>query len=231
MSPFHTVQAGRGNAAALTGAEQASRVNDTDESKPTPATPSLRGGALIRAAGFWKIVAEDLRTHHNDPFSAGFQAMFWYRFGTWADLFTFKPVRWPLMLAYVICQRFVQNVYGIELRRTSQLGRRVELAHQHGIVIHHLADIGDDVVIRHNVTFGIGSEWTGKGPRIGNRVSFSPGVVVMGDVTIGDDVSVGPNCTVTTDVPAGRTLFMPPPRSLPKKTGDTPNQPAGEPET
>lgn len=176
----------------------------------------LRGLELIRALGFWTLVAEDLRTHNGRLFSAGFAALFFNRYGTWADRFRFKPVRWPLMVPYALGQFLVQTVCGVELKRSVRVGRRLYLAHQHGIVIHQFAEIGDDVIIRHNVTFGIGSAWTWTGPKIGNRTEFSPGVVVIGDVTIGDDVSVGPNCTVSTDVPSGRTLFVPPPRSLPK---------------
>ncbi|MEL6415965.1 MAG: hypothetical protein AAFQ15_13580, partial [Pseudomonadota bacterium] len=75
----------------------------------------------------------------------------------------------------------------------------------------------------HNVTFGMGNDWTpGVGPVIGNRVEFSPGVVLVGNLTIGDDVSIGPNCTVTMNVPSSRTLFVPPPRTMPKQ-GPPPN--------
>ncbi len=192
-----------------------------EETTPEAGAP-LRGLDLIRAVGFWTLIAEDLRTHNGRLFSAGFAALFVYRYGTWADRFRFKPLRWPLMLPYVLGQYLVQTVCGIELKRSVRVGRRLYLAHQHGIVIHQFADIGDDVIIRHNVTFGIGSAWTWTGPKIGNRTEFSPGVVVIGDVTIGDDVSVGPNCTVSTDIPAGRTLFVPPPRSLPKATPTAP---------
>lgn len=177
----------------------------------------LRGSELITKIGFWKIIAEDFHANGGKLFYAGFQAMFWYRYGTWAAKFTFKPIRWPLMVPYAVCQRFVQLVFGIELVRTARVGRRLCLGHQHGIVIHHLAEVGDDVIIRHNVTFGMGAEWTWKGPIIGDRVSFSPGVIVIGDVTIGNDVSVGPNCVISTDVPANRNLFVPPPRSFPKQ--------------
>ena len=43
-----------------------------------------------------------------------------------------------------------------------------------------------------------------------------------GNVVIGDDVSIGPNCTITTNVPSNRTLFVPPPRAMPK-AGSPPN--------
>ncbi len=210
-----TVNTRGSDATALkAGREQCAMTStNTSETETTPA--SLKGGELIRAVGFWRIVAEDFRRHDKRLLAPGFQALAVYRFGTWADGVRFKPFRWPLSAIYLVAERFVRNVYGIEMRRTVKAGRRLLLAHQHGIVIHALAEIGDDVTIRHNVTFGAGVEWTWSGPKIGDRVSVSPGVVVVGDVSIGDDVSIGPNCTVTTNVPSGRTLFVPPPRSIP----------------
>ena len=57
-------------------------------------------------------------------------------------------------------QRFlsfiVRNVYGIELYPTARIGRRFCIAHQHGIVIHKLAMIGDDCLVRQGVTIGAG---------------------------------------------------------------------------
>lgn len=191
-------------------------MNDQTVSDEKPLRP-LMGSELIREAGFWSIVKEDFRTHRKDIFLPGFQAVFVYRFGTWTDTIGFRPLALVMKVFHYLAYVFVRNVYGIELRKTIQAGRRFEIGHQSGIVVHEFARIGDDVVIRQNVTFGIGTSWAwGEGPTIGSRVSFSPGVVVIGNVTIGDDVSIGPNCVVTQDVPPGRTLFVPPPRVLPK---------------
>lgn len=194
---------------------------DTDPPTEKPASP-LVGKELIRKMGFWKVVREDFWTHHQDGFLKnlclpGFQAVFVYRFGTWADTIGFRPLAAVVKGLYFFAYIFVRNLYGIEFRKTIQAGRRLLIAHQSGIVIHQLATIGDDVTIRQNVTFGMGTVWTpDQGPVIGSRVSFGPGVVVIGNVTIGDDVSIGPNCVVSSDVPANRALFVPPPRALPK---------------
>jgi len=183
---------------------------------PNP-KPTLSGPELIRMIGFWKIISEDYKTHRNRLFSPGFHSIFVYRWGTWAMSIKNRIIKFPMLALYVTGQRFVRNFYGIELERTVKLGRRVELVHQHGIVIHKYAQIGNDVIIRHSVTFGAAIDWVvGEGPIIGSRVSFSPGVVITGNIIIGDDVSIGPNCTVTKNVPSGRTLFVPPPRSIPK---------------
>ncbi|MEO0981660.1 MAG: serine acetyltransferase [Pseudomonadota bacterium] len=201
-------------------------VKADDAAVAAPSSGGLRGADLIRQAGFWTIVGEDYRTHGSIPWAAGFWALFWYRVGTYAETVGNPVFRAPFTLGYKVCQKLVQNFYGVELERSVQVGRRLYLAHQHGVVIHKYANIGDDVVIRHNVTFGVGTEWTETGPAIGDRVTFGPGVVVIGDVTIGEDVSVGPNCTISTDVPAGRTLFVPPPRSLAKKAPEAEDQDA-----
>ncbi len=186
-----------------------------------PVAPST-GAALIRELGFWTVVREDLKAHQTEGalktlFTPGFQAVFVYRFGTWTDTIRFRPLAMVMNAVQFLGHVFIRNIYGIELQKSVQAGRRLVIGHQSGIVIHKLAKLGDDVLIRQNVTFGIGTGWTpGEGPVIGSRVSFSPGVVVIGNVTIGDDVSIGPNCVITQDVPSNRTLFVPPPRVVPK---------------
>ncbi len=184
----------------------------------TDAGPA-RGAALIRQMGLLAVLREDLRTHRGEILRPGLQALWVYRIGTWAG--TLPPVLRQVMgLVYFLGQRFCRNFYGIELMRSARIGRRFLIGHQHGIVIHQYASIGDDCAVRQGVTFGIGTEWVpGQGPVIGNNVSFAPGAIVIGNVTIGDNVSVGPNCVVSADVPADRSLFIPPPRVIPREPG------------
>ena len=195
---------------------------EKDEETRLPVS-GAKGSELIRERGFWRVVREDFRTHRKMALAPGFHAIVVYRFGTWVDTLRFKPFYFLLNIIWHLAYRWVRNFYGIEMEKSVKAGRRLELGHQHCIVIHANATIGDDVLIRHNVTFGMGNDWIeGKGPVIGNRVEFSPGVVLVGNITIGDDVSIGPNCTVTTNVPSNRTLFVPPPRVMPKQ-GPPPN--------
>ncbi|MEM6898692.1 MAG: serine acetyltransferase [Pseudomonadota bacterium] len=185
--------------------------------KNTPST-GAKGRDLIREMGLWRVVREDIATHDKNLSFPGLWAVLVYRWGTWAETLRPKPLKWVMLGFYVLGQRFVRNFCGIELQRSAQVGRRFFIAHQSAIVIHAFAEIGDDVTVRQNVTFGMGAKWYhGEGPKIGNRVEFSPGAVLIGNITIGDDVSVGPNCVVSKDVPAGRTLFVPPPRVFPKQ--------------
>lgn len=187
------------------------KVNQNHET-PISQTEAAR----ILSFGLWNILKEDFQTHRCELGAPGLQAIWVHRLGVYATTLS-KPIRWPLDILYMLGWRFFRAFYGIEMRRTVNIGRRMHIAHQHGIVIHGYARFGDDCVIRQGVTLGISNTWEkGKGPVIGNNVSFGVGTVVVGNVTIGDNVNIGPNCVVSSDVPSDRTLFIPPPRVIPR---------------
>jgi serine O-acetyltransferase len=157
---------------------------------------------------------EDLATYRGHWSRPGFHALAVHRFGIWAEK---RPVliRKALTVVYMILYTFTRNVYGIEVPRSVVVGRRVELAHQHGIVIIPMSQIGDDCIIRHNVTLGVSSEvGPYRAPRLGAGVSVSPGATILGGVTIGDGATVGPGSLVVSNVGPGATVFAPPTRVL-----------------
>lgn len=191
-------------------------INIDDHALAAPAVGLEKEADRISFVGLWSILAEDYRTHRRELSRPGLQALWLHRLGVYATTLP-KLLRWPLDIVYVLGFRFIRAFYGIELRRTVNIGRRMEIAHQHGIVIHAYAHFGDDCIIRQGVTFGISNDWEqGKGPVIGNNVSFGVGSIVVGNITIGDNVNIGPNCVISNDVPSDRTLFIPPPRVIPK---------------
>ena len=85
------------------------------------------------------------------------------------------------------------------------LPESVFLPHPFGIVLTSGAELGEDVVIGHQVTIGNRSGVMA-GPKIGNRVYIGAGAKILGPVTIGDDAVVGANAVVTKDVPDGTTV-------------------------
>ena len=128
-----------------------------------------------------------------------------------------RIIRAPLCIIWWWLYRYVRNVYGIELSRKVKVGRRLWLAHQSGMVI-GAAEIGDDCLIRHNVTIGATSNATiDRAPVLKNRVEVGAGAVILGGIVIGDDVRIGPNAVVTTDVPAGAAVMAPLARIVPVK--------------
>ena len=168
-----------------------------------------------------QLIKEDLRTNGGWAMP-GFHAVAIYRFGRWRSGLP-ALARIPCTILYKVLYAFVRNVYGIELYYTTVVGRRLLIAHQGGIVIHHFAEIGDDCVIHHNATLGAprDEQWEQQAPKLGNRVSVGVGAVVLGRVTIGDGALIGPNAVVTRDVPAGATAFAAPARvMLPREAGE-----------
>lgn len=160
---------------------------------------------------------EDKAANGGNWSKPGFHAVAVYRLGVWIrDL---PP--WPRRLLtplYGMAHILVRNVYSIELPRQARVGRRLWIAHQGGIVIHGQAEIGDDCMIRQNVTigqFGAGQKSTKRiAPKLGNGVQIGPGAVLVGGIAIGDDARIGPNAVVMSDVPAGGSAFAAPARIM-----------------
>ncbi|MEO8892190.1 MAG: serine O-acetyltransferase [Coleofasciculaceae cyanobacterium] len=156
--------------------------------------------------GFWQQLKEDWIAHGRDWTKPGFRAVAIQRFGVWR--MTLKPIilRAPFSIIYRSLFRKVRNTYGIELPYTVQLGRRVVIEHQSGIVIHGECSIGDDCIIRQGVT--LGNRYLDRpfdAPKLGNRVNVGAGAKIFGNVTIGDDANIGANAVVLSDIPPGKT--------------------------
>ena len=204
------------------------------EAAPRRERPRIAFGDLKR------LLREDYATNRRSQlkwtfFTPGFQAILAYRLGVWCNGLTPALLRAPLRLAISGFSFFVRNFYGIELYPTARIGRRFGIVHQHGIVIHKLAVIGDDCLVRQGVTIGATGARDDRAlpPRIGDRVKIGAGAVIAGPIAIGDDVMIGPNAVVMTDVPAGSLvaapparIMTPPPRRAPKPTPA--NQPEAE---
>jgi len=103
-----------------------------------------------------------------------------------------------------IFKRLNQILFHVNIPPQVSIGTRLELPHGgFGVVIHADTVIGDDAIIFHNVTIGNG------GARIGDRVYIGTGAVIIGSVTIGNDVSIGANAVVNFDIPSNTTVVGP----------------------
>ena len=154
----------------------------------------------------WQQIQEDWIAHGRDWTKPGFRAVAVQRFGVWRMTVGPKLLRAPLTLLYQALYRKVRNGYGIELPYTVELGRRVVVEHQGGIVIHGYSKIGDDSIIRQGVTLGLRHlDRLHDAPNLGRRVSVGAGAVILGNVTIGDHVNIGANAVVLSDIPEGHT--------------------------
>lgn len=191
--------------------DQARHASVTSASGKSSDDPVVKPTGPI---GFWAQLREDWIRHDRTITKPGLWAVIIYRLGRRISTMP-KVLRLPLMLVHRPAFWFVRNCCGIELPHTAQVGRRFLIGHQSGIVIHHHAVIGDDCLVRQNVTIGAGAAWNAdKAPQLGNGVEVGAGAVIIGPVKIGDNVRIGPNAVVTTNIPAGSIVVVPPPRVI-----------------
>ena len=164
--------------------------------------------AVTRPSPLRQIVREDFETHRRAKLSPGFHALAVYRFGT-----SIPPGNgWRsrgLRRAHRLAAAFVEAVYGIELPLSADIGRRLSLPHPQGVVFVGGVRIGDDCMVRHNVTLGAASTERDGVPTVGDRVHFGPGSIVMGSVRVGNDARIGPGAVVISDVPPGSRVLAP----------------------
>jgi serine O-acetyltransferase len=167
---------------------------------------------------FVELIRGDWIANERSITRPGFHALMVHRAGSWIMGLPRLP---KLLLApfYAIPFWFVRNFYGIELPHRTRVGQRFCLAHQSGIVIHPYAVIGDDCLIRQNVTIGAAAKV--EAPKIGNRVEIGAGAVLVGGITVGDDVRIGPNAVVMMNVPSNSAVVVQPPRVVPRPVAKT----------
>ena len=164
----------------------------------------------------FSTIKEDWIAHGKEWTRPGFRAIAFCRFGYWrTHQIQNRYLRFPFNFLYRILYRHARNVYGIEIPSSVELGRRVVIEHQGGIVIHGCAKIGDDSIVRQNVT--IGNRYLDRpleAPVLGKRVNVGAGAVILGNIEIGDDAVIGANAVVIKDVAPGSTVVGIPAKPL-----------------
>lgn len=181
---------------------------------------TLANAEMSAPLGLWAQIVEDWNAHGRDWTRPGFRAVAIHRFGVWRMGVEPKALRAPLSILYRMLFRKVRNHYGIELPFTVKLGRRVVVEHQGDIVVHGYCSIGDDSIIRQGVT--LGNRYMDRpleSPQLGRRVNVGAGAKLFGAIQVGDDVNIGANAVVLTDVPQGATAVGIPARILPRRPG------------
>lgn len=115
-----------------------------------------------------------------------------------------------------LVSRVNQMVFHVDISIDAEIGPGLILRHAHGVVVGATAVIGRDAVLFHGATIGrrevrrVGGGWQ-QLPRLGDRVTLGAYAVVLGPITIGDDVIIGAGAVVTDDVPTGAWARAPKP--------------------
>ncbi len=119
---------------------------------------------------------------------------------------------------------------GIEIHPAARIGRRMVIDHGDGVVIGETAEIGDDVLMYHQVTLGGTSLAGGKRhPTIGDKVILGAGAKILGPIVVGEGARVGANAVVLSDVPPGQTVVGIPARPVDRKPAGADVLPYGTP--
>lgn len=160
---------------------------------------------------------QDWETYERDPARQGLWVMVVYRFGRWR--YRLRPgwLRMPFSFLYRLLKVLSQILTGIDLPCEVTLGQRFRIEHFGDIIISGDAVFGDDVTIRNGVTVGLRRTGVRGAPVIGNRVDIGAGAKILGAIRIGDDVAIGANAVVLTDVPADSIAVGVPAVIKPKK--------------
>lgn len=103
-----------------------------------------------------------------------------------------------------ILSRINRVIFSCDIPAQVFISKTTELSHQGlGVVIHPHAIIGENNVIRQNVSIGTNAK-PGEGgfaPKIGNNVMIGAGACILGSISIGNNVIIGANAVVLKDVP------------------------------
>lgn len=178
--------------------------NNASSTASTTKQPPAAMGATNQnplGMGLLQLIREDLRVHENKLLEQGFWALAVHRFGNWRMSIPMKWLRLPLSLLYKFLYRVVEWTCGISLPYTVKVGRRVRIWH-HGGMILHAAEIGNDVQIRQNTTFGVArTDHNFELPVIEDGADIGVGACLLGDIRIGRNAVIGANAVVLADVP------------------------------
>lgn len=90
---------------------------------------------------------------------------------------------------------------GIEIHPGAQIGERFVIDHGIGVVIGETSIIGDDVMLYHGVTLGATVfNDIKRHPTIENNVIIGTGATLLGNINIGNNVTIGAKSLVLADV-------------------------------
>ena len=97
--------------------------------------------------------------------------------------------------------RKIKYKYGFDISYRTNIGKGLYIGHFGGIVIHGDAVLGEFCNLSQGITIGVHNRGRNIGvPKIGRKVFIGPNAVIVGGITIGNNVLIGANSLVTFNV-------------------------------
>jgi serine O-acetyltransferase len=138
--------------------------------------------------------------------SDGTSANVLYRVTSWLIDIRLSPIAF-------ICQVLNKWLNGCVIGAGTRFGKGLILMHPVGVVINSKVIAGEQVVIESGVVIG---DEKGKAPALGNNVFIGAGAKLVGGIIIGDNVKIGANAVVVSDVRSNTTVVGIPAREITK---------------
>lgn len=114
--------------------------------------------------------------------------------------------------------RHYSHKYGFQIPSRTKIGKGLYINHFGTIVINGGAELGENCNITHSITIGQANRGKSKGyPKIGSRVWIGTGSVIVGNVSIGDNVLIAPNSYINFDVPSNSIVVGHPGKIIPNE--------------
>ncbi|MGD0571643.1 MAG: serine acetyltransferase [Sedimentisphaerales bacterium] len=115
--------------------------------------------------------------------------------------------RWTLFYPYYLFYKvLVFWFFHIELSLDLEVGSGLRIYHGYSLVIHPKTRIGRNVTLRHCTTLGNKGQGGGA-PLIEDGVEIGCGVIIIGEITIGECAKIGAGAVVTKDVPPNSVVI------------------------
>lgn len=150
-------------------------------------------------------IVQDLGYFHGKPirsflsrylFEAGFKFTFWHR----VTRYLYLKKSFLFFLPRLFLKHYSYK-YNFDISYRAQIGPNLQIAHFGYIIVPSYVVLGKNCRLRPGVVFGkkLTSE-TNKAV-IGDNCDFGVGSKIIGNVEIGDNVTVGANAVITKNIP------------------------------
>jgi|SRR5690606_2825530 len=119
-----------------------------------------------------------------------------------------------IRLVAILMHDRLSKKFGIQIPRHTRIGKGLYIGHHMAVVVHPFTVIGENCNLSQFTTIGSNKNTPA---RIGNNVYIGPGCSIVEDVTIGDNVIIGAGAVVVKSIPANCTAAGNPAKVISQK--------------